>query len=115
MRGCIESMHIHGGPDLKGDFALATELADYLAGKGVPFRQAHHVVGQLVKQCEANGGNLLSLSINELQQADKNFSEDVFDWLEPSAAVERRTSSGGTAWCEIEKQLSLLRQSLEKA
>ena len=112
MAGCIQSMQIHGGPELKGDFALATELADYLAAKGVPFRQAHHVVGHLVKACEAKNGNLTSLTMAELQQADEHFSEDVFTWLEPSAAAERRTSTGGTAWQEIEKQISSLRQRL---
>ncbi|MDP7040774.1 MAG: argininosuccinate lyase [Myxococcota bacterium] len=114
MRGCIESMQVNAGPDLHGDFALATELADYLVAKEVPFRQAHHIVGNLVKQCEDNGVNLAALSAEDLNTADPHFGADALDWLEPSAAAERRTSSGGTAWSEIEKQLSALRQSLGK-
>ena len=53
--GCVESMRILPGPDLEGDPLLATEIADYLAGKGIPFRDAHHVSGRLVKHCETEG------------------------------------------------------------
>ncbi len=93
---------------LKGDFLLATELADYLAGKGVPFREAHHVAGRLVKWCEEQGGDFSLLSLAILKQHHPLFGEDTLDWLDPEAAAERRRSLGGTAWCEVERQLELL-------
>ncbi len=93
---------------LKGDFLLATELADYLAAKGVPFREAHHVAGRLVKWCEEQGGNFSLLTSEILKQHHPLFEKDTLDWLEPEAAAERRRSLGGTAWCEVERQLELL-------
>ena len=93
---------------LQGDFLLATELADYLASKGLPFRDAHHVSGSLVKWCEDRGGNFSLLTLDVLKQHHKLFEQDAMDWLEPTSAAERRTSLGGTAWCEIERQLGLL-------
>jgi argininosuccinate lyase len=94
---------------LQGDFLLATELADYLVGKGLPFRDAHHVSGSLVKWCEDRGGNFSLLTLEVLQQHSPLFEQGVFGWLEPAAAAERRTSHGGTAWSEIERQVALLR------
>ena len=90
--------------------ALTTELADFLAAHGVPFREAHHVAGGLVKLCEDNGQTLADLTLNDLQNAHPAFTADALTWLDPEAAVERRTSRGGTAWVEIERQLALLRQ-----
>lgn len=94
---------------LEGDFSLATELADYLAAKGLPFRDAHHVSGSLVKWCEDRGGNFKLLTLPVLKEHSPLFEDDVLEWLEPTAAIERRTSRGGTAWSEIQRQVSLLR------
>ncbi len=94
---------------LKGDFLLATELADYLAAKGVPFRDAHHVSGSLVKWCEDRGGNFSLLTLEVLQEHHSAFQADAFEWLELEAAVERRVSHGGTAWSEVQRQVELLR------
>ena len=109
--GCFESMTVKGGPDLTGDFALTTELADFLAAQGVPFREAHHVAGGLVKLCEDKGQTLAELTLDDLQHAHPAFTEEALNWLDPETAVERRTSRGGTAWVEVERQLALLRQS----
>jgi argininosuccinate lyase len=112
LTGCYGSLEVRGGPDLRGDFLLATELADFLAGRGVPFREAHRVVGQLVASCEQRGGNLSLLSLEDLQAAHPAFDAEAIAWLEPEAAVERRTSLGGTAWCEVERQVGVLRGML---
>ncbi len=112
LTGCYASLQVRGGPDLTGDFLLATELADYLASRGVPFREAHRVVGQLVATCEAQGGNLSLLNLDDLQAAHPAFEADALAWLEPEAAVERRTSIGGTAWCEVQRQVGVLRGTL---
>ncbi len=112
MTGCIESLTVLGGPDLTGDALLATELADFLAEQGVPFREAHHVVGTLIKNLENEGRDLSTLTVDQLTQAHPAFTEQALAWLEPEAAVERRTSLGGTAWSEIERQMNALRQSI---
>ena len=107
--GCFESLTVMGGPDLHGDFSLTTELADFLASTGVPFRDAHHVAGGLVKLCETRGCTLAELTLADLKEAHPSFTEEALSWLEPEMAVERRTSHGGTAWSEVERQLGLLR------
>ena len=64
MKGCIASMQILSGPDLEGDALLATEIADYLSSKGMPFREAHHITGRIVRHCEENNCKLNSLSLS---------------------------------------------------
>ncbi len=113
LTGCFGSLELLGGPDLRGDFLLATELADFLASRGVPFREAHRIVGELVASCEARDGDLSLLDLDQLQAAHPAFDDEALAWLEPEAAVERRTSTGGTAWCEVERQLGVLRGTLE--
>jgi len=109
LTGCYGSLQVRGGPDLTGDFALTTELADFLAGQGVPFREAHHVAGSLVKQCEEAGQGLDALTLADLQQAHPAFTEEALSWLDPEQAAERRTSLGGTAWVQVERQLEMLK------
>ena len=102
-------MTVKGGPDLVGDFALTTELADFLASKGVPFREAHHVAGRLVKTCEERGCTLADLRLDDLNAEHEAFTAEALQWLDPETAVERRQSRGGTAWSEVERQIALLR------
>ena len=109
MAGCIESATFKPGPDLTGDALLATELADHLAAKGVPFRDAHHAVGRIVAQAEERGCGLDGFTLAQFREVHPDFGEDVFAWLEPEAAAERRTSRGGTAWSEVTRQVALLR------
>ncbi len=97
---------------LEGDFSLATELADLLAERGVPFREAHEVVGSIVRWCEEQGGGLEKLTPDVAQSFHPAFPDDLAPWLDPRAAAERRTSLGGTAWSEIERQIGLLRELL---
>jgi argininosuccinate lyase len=112
LAGCYGSLEVRGGPDLRGDFALATELADHLASRGVPFREAHRVVGELVAQLEAQGEDLSGLTLGRLRALHPGFGDDALSWLDPEAAVERRSSTGGTAWSQIERQLQTLRGTL---
>ena len=77
--------------------ATATELADWLAGEGVPFREAHHVAGRAVALAEASGKALDDLSLAELQAIDPRIGEEVMERLSVEAAVEGRRSAGGTA------------------
>ena len=98
--------------ELRSDFLLATELADYLAAKGVPFRDAHHVSGGLVRWCEGQGVGFDALTLDVLREHHDAFDADALQWLDPEAAAERRTSFGGTAYSEIERQVKVLRATL---
>jgi len=99
--------------ELEGDFLLATELADYLVDQGLPFREAHHVVGRLVLWCEERGGNFSLLDLNVLREHHELFGSDALSFLDPVSAIERRTSLGGTAWSEVQRQCDLLDTQLQ--
>ncbi|MBN1777220.1 MAG: argininosuccinate lyase [Clostridiales bacterium] len=81
----------------KDGFTNATDLADYLVGKGLPFRDAHRVSGALVKQCIREGRSLEELSLEELQKESPLFEADVYQTITLSACVSRRNLRGGTA------------------
>ena len=98
--------------ELFGDFSLATELADLLVERGIPFREAHRVVARAVRWCEEQGGNLGLLDGGAAQRFHSDFPSDLGPWLDPRAAAERRISFGGTASTEIERQVSLLRERI---
>jgi argininosuccinate lyase len=95
--------------ELQGDFLLATELADHLVRRGVPFREAHHVVGRIVGWCEAQGVDFTALDLDRLRSFHPDFGEDAPEWLDPRGAAERRTSFGGTASAEVRRQVETLR------
>lgn len=86
-------------------FMTATDLADYLVGKGVPFREAHRLVGDLVKECLANDSDFSRLDLSSLQKVSPHFAEDALSLLDPVEAVERRRSAGGTASVRVREQL----------
>jgi argininosuccinate lyase len=93
---------------VKQDFSNATELADYLAAKGMPFREAHEIVGRLVLTCIQQGKYLQDLPLEVYKQASDLFSDDIYDVLEPYNAVNRRNSAGGTG-------LEQVKLAIEKA
>ncbi|HNX62179.1 MAG TPA: argininosuccinate lyase [Candidatus Limiplasma sp.] len=78
-------------------FTNATDLADYLVGKGMPFRDAHHVSGTLVGKCVREHRDLGSLTLAELREASPVFENDVYDAISLKACVERRKLRGGPA------------------
>ncbi len=78
-------------------FSLATELADYLAERGLPFREAHHVVGRIVRTCAERHIELRDLSLDELQGFHPLFAEDALRLTRLETAIHRRRSYGGTA------------------
>ena len=88
------------------DFSNATELADYLATKGVPFRQAHAIVGELVLKGIKTGTALQEMPLSELQEAAPQIQADVYAELTSKAAVNRRTSLGGTAVSNVLKEVT---------
>jgi argininosuccinate lyase len=86
---------------LGSGFLEATEVADFLSDRGVPFRDAHHVAGRLVKLCVDRGSALRDLSLADYQAAHAAFDETVFDVLDPERAIERRDVVGGPAKARV--------------
>lgn len=91
---------------------LATELADYLVRRGLPFREAHHAVGQIVRLGEERGVAITELPLEKLQAISPYFDEDVADVLSVPAALAARAVPGGTAPSALETQLVLAREAL---
>ncbi|KAJ7685076.1 putative argininosuccinate lyase [Mycena polygramma] len=114
--GVIATMNVH--PDkmykaLTMD-VLATDLADYLVRKGIPFRETHHVSGRAVALAESRKCQLNELTVADFKSLNENFSEDIHDVFDFEASVERRESIGGTSKKMIERQVSVLRAVLSK-
>jgi argininosuccinate lyase len=93
-------------------FLNATDLADYLAAKGMPFREAHAVAGRLVGQCIESEKRLEELSLDELKKEAQLFESDVFEKLKMENVVKARNSYGGTAPEQVELQLEKAREWL---
>ena len=91
---------------------LATDLADYLVGKGMAFRQAHHVVGAVVALAEKTGKPLNKLSLAELQSVDKAFGRDALDVFNLQSAMAKRNLTGAPGTKEVAKQLARWREQL---
>lgn len=96
------------------DFSNATELADYLAAKGLPFREAHELVGQLVLICIKKGIYLQEVSLKDYQALSQLIEEDVYEVLKSRTAVSRRNSLGGTGFESIKKQIEQAKKELQK-
>jgi argininosuccinate lyase len=87
------------------DFVLATDVADYLVTKGVPFREAHHIVGQAVRRCIDSKRGLEDLSQKEWRELSDRFGPDLRDWLTIEAALARRAAGSGTAPANVARRL----------
>lgn len=94
------------------DGMLATDLADYLVRKGVPFRVTHHVSGECVKLAEESGRSMSQLTLEELKAIHPEFEADIMDVWNFEQSVEKRTSRGGTSKASVERQIQLLRDSI---
>lgn len=99
---------------LRDGFVTATELADHLVTQGVPFREAHEVVGKIVAHCLDRGLRLDELDLSALRSFHPAFADDAASWLDPVAAVDRRDLVGGPARNQVEAQLRLARERLDR-
>lgn len=105
--GMISTMTVNGEHTravLESDFSNATDMADYLAKKGLPFRQAHAVVGNAVHYCIEHHKVLLDLSMEEFKAMSPLFEEDIKDALSIENCVKNRESYGGTGPKSVERQ-----------
>ncbi|MBL4741662.1 MAG: argininosuccinate lyase [Idiomarina sp.] len=91
-------------------YANATELADYLVAKGVPFRQAHHQVGELVQLAISQRQPLEALALSQMQRVNANISEDVYEWLSLESLLSKRQALGGTSRQQVTSALKKVRQ-----
>lgn len=98
----------------KGGFINATDLADYLAKKGLPFRSAYKTVGQIVAYCIENNKDLESVSLEEYKNFCEVFENDLYSEISLEACVNKRISAGGTGPESVEKQLEFISEFINK-
>jgi argininosuccinate lyase len=97
-----------------GGFLEATDAAEYLVRKGLPFRRAHETAALLVRDCIAAGqASLGERTLGELKQRSPLFEADIYAALEPGACVQARKLPGGPAPGEVLRQIGVLRKTLE--
>lgn len=98
---------------VKEDYSNATDIADYLVNKGLPFREAHEIIGRIVLYAIQNKRYLLDIGIDEYQEFSTLFDEDIYAILEHKHVVEARNSYGGTAFAQVRQQIKLAEEKLE--
>ena len=104
-----EKIEIH----LKKGYLLATELADYLVTKGIPFRKAHHIAGEIVLYAEKNGKALEKLKLEELKKFSKVIEKDIYKWLTIKNFFKRREIFGGTGYLNVKEQIEKAKKEIE--
>ncbi|HEM2549016.1 TPA: argininosuccinate lyase [Streptococcus suis] len=108
LAGMLATMTVHKekmAQSTEKDFSNATELADYLASKGMPFRQAHEIVGKLVLECSKAGYYLQDVPLERYQEISDLIELDIYTALQSKTAVQRRQSLGGTGFESIRWQI----------
>ncbi len=98
----------------KKGFINATDLADYLVKKGMPFRSAYKICGQIVAACIASGKVLETLELSEYKKFSELFCEDLYSEIDLKNCVEKRISAGGTSVSSVESQISAVRNKLKE-
>ncbi|MGD9848860.1 MAG: argininosuccinate lyase [Desulfuromonas sp.] len=96
-------------------FSTATDVADYCVRKGLPFRQAHEVVGKTVRYCVETGKDIPDLSLEEFRRFSPLIEADIYDFVTLEASVNARTATGGTARSAVAGEIVRARQQLEGA
>ncbi len=96
----------------QGGFINATDLADYLVKKGMPFRQAYKISGELVSRCIREGQVLETLPLSIYHEYSELFTEDLYEEISLETCVKKRSSEGGTSYDSVKKQISKLRELL---
>lgn len=90
----------------EGRFLTSVDLTDYLVGKGMPFRETHHVVGSLVRWCEDNNRGLAEVSLEDLRRFSHLFDADAMECLSAAESVEHKKSAGAASPAEVKKQIA---------
>jgi argininosuccinate lyase len=90
-------------------FSTATDVADYVVRKGIPFRNAHEIVGKTVRYCIESGKDIPELSLEEFRQFSEAIEEDIYDFVTLEASVNARRATGGTAREAVEREIARAR------
>ena len=125
-RDCVEAMAILFEEGLEfridrlnqaveSDFSNATDVADYLVARGVPFREAYQLVGAVVRRCLEQGCLLRELSLEQWKELHPAFEPDLHEALAPRAVVSARRSEGGTGFDRVHEQLMLWQERLKES
>ena len=117
LAGMLNTMTVndkHMAESTEKDFSNATELADYLAAKGLPFREAHEIVGKLVLECTKARHYLQDVPLERYQEVSDLIEEDIYETLKSHTAVERRHSLGGTGFDQVKWQIKEAQLNLKK-
>mgnify|MGYP002257671595 FL=1 len=110
MEGMISTMKVNVDAmraQSKKGYLAATDVADYLAKKGLPFRKAHEIVGHLVLLCDKRGCDLDDLSLEDFKEASDLFEADITEALDLESIVAARTTYGGTGNSVVAEQIEL--------
>jgi argininosuccinate lyase len=99
---------------LQHGFPTATEVADYLVRKGLPFREAHGIVGQVITYCEKQGTSFEELSVEEWRSFSRDFDSDITRYISATGAAEAKASPGGTAPDRVKEQIAAARKLLNE-
>ena len=116
MDGLLEGLEVNPGAierSLGEGFITATDVADYLAARGVPFREAHRITGELVSDLASKGKTLSDLQPEDFRKYSDAFGEDIAEAVRPGSSVDRRASYGGTARKNVRAMLAEARALLE--
>ena len=116
MAGMVRNLEIDGGrlrAAVDSGYLVATEVADYLVAKGMPFRTAHDVAGALVRKAIAAGVELAALPLSDFQIESKTFADDIYQWLDVANAVDRRDVTGGPARGRVVAEIGRVRGELD--
>lgn len=108
VKGMLETAQVNSSrfvKELKNDFSLATDLADWLVLKGIPFRDAHEIVGNVVKYAEENNKTFGSITLNELKKINSLFDETALEYLNPDTALQRKKTFGSPNPTLVKEQI----------
>jgi argininosuccinate lyase len=93
-------------------FMLATDVADYLVRKGVPFREIHHISGRCIAKSEETGIPMNELSFEQLKAIDSRFEEDIAEAFVYETSAERRSAKGSTSKSSVLEQIQVIKAAL---
>ncbi len=119
---CLEGMiEMLSGMEIKKDvmksavyrnFSTATDLADYLVKKNVPFRESHEISGSIVKFCEEENRDFFTLTLEDLKRFSSVFESDITAILDPACSTERKESAGSTSQSQVLEQIDILKKRI---
>jgi argininosuccinate lyase len=117
MAGLVQGMTMRVGNlarSLEDGYITATDIADYLTAKGMPFREAHRITGEIVSHLTRQGRRFTDLSLDELKAYSDLIGEDIFQVMDPASSVDARKSFGGTARENVRRALKEAHEILEQ-